>query len=159
MKNLLSKWIGVAKWKLSLRIKIDPNHPMVILFKALNWTYLIQIAEEARQKSINNGAGRKPHLRILMGALIVRIIESCTLRKAQDLIQHYAPARFLCSLRWSLWTPNFRTLSDFEIMLGAEGLALINAYVLKVSRDLGFADIEGLCSDTTAQEAEIPYPN
>lgn len=132
---------------------------MMILFKAIDWNYLIQIVEEQREKSIKNGAGRKPHLRILLGAVIVRVIESCTLRKTEDMIQHYGPARILCNLRWSIWTPNFRTLSDFEIMLGADGLAKINAYILKVARDLGLADIRGLCSDTTAQEADIPYPN
>ena len=132
---------------------------MITMFKAIDWNYLIQIAMEQREKSIKNGAGRKPHLRILLGAVIVRVIESCTLRKTQDMIQYYGPAQILCNLRWSIWTPNFRTLSDFEIMLGAEGISKINVYVLKVARDLGLADVRGLCSDTTAQEADIPYPN
>jgi hypothetical protein len=158
VKTLLSRWIGVAKEKLLFRIKVDPNHMMIILLKAIDWEYVLQVVEEQRQKNIKNGAGRKPHLRILTGAVIVRVLESCTLRKAQDLIQHYGPARALCNLRWSIWTPNFRTLSDFEIMLGADGLVMINAYILKVARELGFADVRGLCSDTTAQEANIPYP-
>lgn len=158
MKKLLSKWIGSAKGRISLRMKIDPNHPMLLLFRAIDWKYVMGIAQEQREKNVKNGAGRKPHLRILLGAIIVRVIESCTLRKAEDLIQHYGPARILCDLRWFRWTPNFRTLSDFEIMLGAEGLSKINAYILKVAKELGFADIRGLCSDTTAQEADIPYP-
>lgn len=158
MRNLL-KWIAVAKGKFSIRLKVEPSHPMMMMFKSLDWDYLVQMAEEQRKMSIKNGAGRKPHLRILIGAVIVRVIESCTLRKTQDMIQHYGPARILCNLRWSIWTPNFRTLSDFEIMLGEKGLSKINAYVLKVARELGLADIRGLCSDTTAQEADIPYPN
>ena len=158
MKKLLSKWIGAAKRRVSLRIWVEPTHPMLILLKALDWKHLLQIVEEQREKRVKNAAGRKPHTRILLGALIVRIMESCTLRKTQDLIRHYAPARLLCGLRWFNWTPNFRTLSDFEILLGPEGLARITAYVLKVARELGFADIRGLVADTTAQEAAIPYP-
>lgn len=131
---------------------------MLILLKALDWDYLMQIVEEERGKKVKNAAGRKPHTRILLGALIVRILESSTYRKTQDLIQYYAPARLLCGLRWFHWTPNYRTLSDFEIMLGTDGLSRMTAYVLTVAKDLGFADIRGLVSDTTVQEAAIAYP-
>lgn len=39
------------------------------------------------------------------------------------------------------------------------GLQTINAYVLKKAEEYGFVEVRGLCSDTTAQEAKIPYPN
>jgi len=159
MKKLLSEWIRIAKKNMSITVRIDPNHPMVILTKALDWNLMIKIAEKHRNGKIKNEAGRKPQLRILVGAVIVRVLESCTLRKASDYIQHYGPARYICNLRFWSWTPNFRTLCDFEILLGAEGLEEINDYVLGVAKELGFIDIKGLCSDTTAQEAHIPYPN
>lgn len=153
------KWINVAKSFVSVVIQLDPNHPMVILANTLDWKHLVKIAEKHRDGKIRNGAGRRPHLRILVGAVIVRVLESCTLRKSSDYIQHYGPARYLCDLQLWNWTPNFRTLCDFEILLGTEGLEEINDYVLWVAKELGFLNIKGLCSDTTAQEANIPYPN
>jgi hypothetical protein len=44
-------------------------------------------------------------------------------------------------------------------MLGEEGLSLFNQHILKNAEAHGFLDVSGLCADTTAQEAKIPYPN
>lgn len=141
-----------------ISIKLPSQHKMVLIARLINWAFLIDMAMGIRrQKKIHLG-GPKPNFRALLGALLVRIVTSCTLREAEDYIRCYAPARYLCGLESGDWTPNFRTISDFEIMLGAEGLQTINNYVLNVAKEAGFLDIKGLCADTTAQEALIPYP-
>jgi hypothetical protein len=43
--------------------------------------------------------------------------------------------------------------------LGKDGIEEINALILHVAKDFGFADIGILSSDTTAQELPIGYPN
>src|ERR671932_1438822 len=43
--------------------------------------------------------------------------------------------------------------------LGTDGLEEINALLLHVAQDCGFADTSILSSDTTAQELPIGYPN
>ncbi len=43
--------------------------------------------------------------------------------------------------------------------LGTDGVEEINALMLHVARDCGFADVAILSSDTTAQELPIGYPN
>jgi hypothetical protein len=43
--------------------------------------------------------------------------------------------------------------------LGKDGVEEVNALILHVAKDLGFADISILSSDTTAQELPIGYPN
>ena len=160
MKEKLAKLINGVIKAISITISIDPDHPMVILKNTLDWEHLEQIYLKHRKKKIKSNAGKKPrHITILIAAVIVRILESCTLRKAQDLMRYYAPARYLCGLNLLTWTPNFRTLWDFEIMLGKEGLKEINDYILKIAKEAGFIDIKGLCADTTAQEAQIPYPS
>jgi len=159
VKSTLKKWLKQVTKPLTIWLELDPAHPMVILRNSLDWNHLIDIAERHRRKKLKSNAGKKPSQRILIGAVIVRVMESCTLRKASDLMRHYGPARYLCGLEYSIWTPNFRTLSDFEILLGIEGLREINNYVLQIAKELGFIDIKGLCADTTAQEAMIPYPN
>ena len=45
------------------------------------------------------------------------------------------------------------------VALGKEGLDEVNALMLHVARDYGFADTKILSSDTTAQELPIGYPN
>lgn len=161
MKKWISKHGPKAKdvASFSIIIPVGPEHPMARLNQVLPWESLLEIASRHRKLKCLRLVGRKPHLREMLGATVVRIVESCTLRKASDLMAHYAPARLLCGLQDSGWTPNFRTLSDFEILLGADGLSEINAVVLRAARQQGFLDVRGLCSDTTAQEARIPYPN
>ena len=44
-------------------------------------------------------------------------------------------------------------------MMGEEGMSAINSAILKIAVDNGFVDPSHLMSDTTAQEAKIPYPN
>lgn len=143
----------------TIPIAIDPNHQMVRLKGVLDWDAIIEVVERVRSTKIKSNAGARPHLRANAGAVVVRAMKSCDLRTASDLIQNYLPARYLCDLHESQWTPDFRTLSDFEIMLGDDGLSEINTLVLHAARDNGFLDVRGLCSDTTAQEAKIPYPN
>lgn len=143
----------------TIPIAIDPKHQMVRLKGLLDWDSILEVAERIRSTKIKSNAGARPHLRANVGAVVVRAMKSCDLRTARGLIQNYLPARYLCDLHESNWTPDFRTLSDFEIMLGDEGLSEINALVLQAARNNGFLDVRGLCSDTTAQEAKIPYPN
>lgn len=143
----------------TVSLRIEAEHPMVRLCEVLDWDYLVEKAERRREAVITSAAGAKPHLRQNVGAVVVRAMKSCDLRSAEDLIRNYLPARYLCDLHESEWTPDFRTLSDFEIFLGEEGLKEINEHVLEKAKEQGFADVSGLCADTTAQEAKIPHPN
>jgi len=154
----LHHWLKKLPLPPILRIQIDPSHLMAVLMCRLDWVFLEQIAVKYRDKVIKNAAGKKPHLRIMLGAVVVRCLESCTLRKTAELVRYYAPARYLCNLGPLSWNPDYRTIFDFEAMLGQDGLTEINNYVLQTARKAGFADIRGLCSDTTAQEARIPHP-
>ena len=159
MLKRFKAWLKPVKLDQStVAIKISLSHPMVRMRDALDWDHLQNIAAGQRAKIKAHLGGPAPQTRALLGALLVHIMKSCTLRNVSDLIEHYAPARILCNLENSDWTPNFRTISDFELMLGDPGLKKINAYVLDVARNLGFADIKGLCADSTAQEAMIPHP-
>ncbi|MGK5083524.1 ATP-binding protein, partial [Bdellovibrionota bacterium FG-1] len=47
--------------------------------------------------------------------VVVRSMKSCDLRTASDLIQNYLPARYLCELHESQWTPDFRTLITSQL--------------------------------------------
>jgi len=94
-----------------------------------------------------------------MGAVVLRATRKMTYRETEDQIRHYAPARYLCALTESDWTPDANTIQDFEELMGEEGMKLINEYVVKVAVSEKLADSKWMVADTTAQEAAIPWPN
>ena len=140
-------------------IPIDPNHRLVLLTDETDWTELEERVEEIRMNKLKSAAGRPPHLRALIGALVLKATRDMTWREAEDLIRYYAPARYLCGLTETEWSPDHTTLHDFAVLLGEEGVRLINEYAVKWAVDEKLADPSVVVGDTTAQEAAIPYPN
>ena len=86
-------------------------------------------------------------------------LKNITYREAEDLIAYYAPARYLCNLMDSTWKIDHVTIFEFTKLLGPEGMNQINSHILDIAVKEGFTDSTVLMSDTTAQEAKIPYPN
>jgi molybdopterin converting factor small subunit len=118
-----------------------------------------QRAQQIRRAKLKNAAGRPPHLRTTLGTMVLRAIRKLTYREAEDLVQYYAPARYLCGLTETQWTPDFTTIQDFAELMGEEGVRLINQYVVQLAVKHKLANPKILVADTTAQEAAIPYPN
>jgi hypothetical protein len=132
---------------------------MVRLTHKIDWQLLEEIARQQRAKVIKSTRGLQPNYRANCGAVVVRSLKSTDLRATEDLVRNYLPARYMCNLQNSLWTPDHDTIWEFECMLGEEGLSLFSQHVLSLANTHGFIDAKALCSDTTAQEAKIPYPN
>src|SRR5215211_2490403 len=114
-------------------IPIEENHRLVLMTDAIDLTDLLEVVEHIRLSKVKNGAGRPPHLRALVGALLLKATRDMTLREAEDLIRHYAPARYLCGLTETEWTPDHRTLHDFEVLMGEDGVRIINEYAVKTA--------------------------
>lgn len=140
-------------------IEVDSAHPLVLLTDRLDWTELIEIVEKVRRSKLKSLAGRPPHLRALIGAVILMAWRSMTYREAEEQIRYYAPARYLCGLTETDWTPDFTTIQDFTQLMGEEGLRAINEHAVGLAVEAGRADPKLMVADTTAQEAAIPYPN
>jgi molybdopterin converting factor small subunit len=140
-------------------IAIADNHRLVQIADTLDWDDLQQRVQEIRRAKLKNGAGQPPHLRATLGAMVLMATRKLTYREAEDLIQYYAPARYLCGLTESNWTPDFTTIQDFTELMGQEGIKLINQYVVGLAVKHKLADPCTLVADTTAQEASMPYPN
>lgn len=140
-------------------ISLPDNHPMVVLTDTVDWTELELQTEKVRERKLKNAAGRPPHLRATLGALTLMAIRKMPYREAEEQIRYYAPARYLCGLTETDWTPDFRTIADFAQLLGEDGCRLLNEAVLKRAVELGLADPSLAVADMTAQEAAIPHPN
>lgn len=124
-----------------------------------DWTELEEIVQEIRRRKLKNEAGRPPHLRALIGAVVFRALRNRTYRETEDLIRHYAPARYLCALTETDWSPDANTIQDFEQLLGEDGVKRINERVVKWAVEEKLADPTMAAADTTAQESATPYPN
>ena len=140
-------------------IEIAPTHRLVMITEETDWTELEEIVQEIRRRKLKNEAGRPPHLRALIGAVVFRALRSRTYRETEDLIRHYAPARYLCALTETDWSPDANTIQDFEQLLGEDGVKRINEHVVKWAVEEKLADPTVAAADTTAQEATTPYPN
>ena len=139
-------------------IRIKENHELLRLTKLINWPEMIEVAMNIRASKVKALVGPEPHYRELLGAVALMSVRQITYRQAEDLIAHYAPARYLCNLMDSSWNPDHITIFDFTQMLGREGMETFNRQFLSQAQDAGILDSTKLMSDTTAQEAMIPYP-
>lgn len=140
-------------------IEIAPDHRLVQITEEIDWTELEELVQAIRLSKLKNAAGRPPHLRASIGALMLRALRYRTLRDLEDLIRYYAPARYLCGLTETDWSPDANTIHDFEQLMGEEGVRLINEQVVTWAVEEKLADPTVVVADTTAQEAAIPYPN
>jgi molybdopterin converting factor small subunit len=140
-------------------IPLADNHRLVQLADSLDWEQLQQRAQQIRLAKLKNAAGQPPHLRATLGAMLLMATRKLTYREAEDLIQYYAPARYLCGLTETEWTPDYTTIQDFTQLMGEEGIRLINQQVVELAVEKKLADPRTLVADTTAQEAAIPHPN
>ena len=140
-------------------IAVEENHRLVRLADEIDWTQLGIAAQKIRSSKLKNTAGRPPHLRALLGAMVLRATRYMPYRSLEDQIRHYAPARYLCGLTETHWSPDHNTLHDFFKLMGEEGTRLVNELVVVRAVKEGLADPSGLSADTTAQEGAIPYPN
>src|SRR6266849_6293364 len=135
------------------KIPIEENHRLVVMSNEIDWTELLELVERYRRSILKNGAGRPPQLRALVGAMILKATRDATWRELEDLIRHYAPARYVCGLTETDWSPDFTTLNDFAVLMGEDGMKLINEFAVKWVVEERLADPSVVVADTTAQEA------
>jgi hypothetical protein len=135
-------------------IEIAPTHRLVMITEETDWTELEELVQAIRRSKLKNEAGRPPHLRALIGAVLFRALRKMTYRDTEDQIRHYA-ARYLCGLTETDWSPDANTIQDFEQLLGEDGVKKLNEHVVKWAVEEKLADP----TVAAAQEAAVPYPN
>jgi hypothetical protein len=86
-------------------IQIAPTHRLVMITDETDWTQLEEIVQEIRRRKLKNEAGRPPHLRALIGALVFRALRRMTYRETEDQIRHICacPGIPMASLQRSTW--------------------------------------------------------
>ena len=143
---------------MTAQIPLGRNHPLVQAADSLDWEEIQRVAQEIRRAKLKNAAGRPPHLRALLGAVLFMALRKRPYREAEDVIRYYAPARYFCGLTETTWTPDFTTIQDFTALMGEDGIKRLNQYVVGLAVEEKLADPAVVAADTTAQEAAIPHP-
>jgi hypothetical protein len=145
-------------------IYVEHNHPLLQLKRALPWATLFEVMTRRWAAAGKNTDGRPglPWDVSLYGPLVVLMcVKNLHAREMEAYLAENVVARVFIG-RQGDPRPQIRDHSNIArayAALGKEGVDEINALILHVARDLGFADIRILSSDTTAQELPIGYPN
>ncbi len=79
---------------------------MAELTGLIDWTELEIRAEKIRTSKLKNGAGLAPQMRVMLGAMVLRATRYVPYRVLEDQIRYYAPARYLCGLTETEWSPD-----------------------------------------------------
>lgn len=140
-------------------IPVPAHHPYAVATGRMPWEMLMGVAQRVREGKLKSNAGRPPHLRALVGVVALMALRKQPLREVEDHLRYYAPARLLCGLTETDWTPDFTTIHDFLKLMGEDGLRQLNVELVKLGVAQGVADPAVVAADLTAQEAAIPYPN
>jgi hypothetical protein len=143
---------------MTAQIPLRGDHPLVQAADSLDWEEIQRVAQEIRRAKLKNAAGRPPHLRATLGAVLFMALRKRSYREAEDLMRYYAPARYFCGLTETTWTPDFTTIQDFTALMGQEGIKRLNQYVVGLAVEKKRGDSAVVAADTTAQEAAIPHP-
>src|SRR5438874_297055 len=147
-----------------VQVYVDHNHPLLQLKRALPWAALFEVMTRRWAAAGKNTAGRPGlpwDVSLYVPVVVLMCVKHLHAREMEAYLAENVVARVFIG-RQGDPTPQIRDHSNIArayAALGKEGLDEINALILHVAKDLGFADSSILSSDTTAQELPIGYPN
>jgi hypothetical protein len=145
-------------------IYVPPNHPLLQLKRALPWDALSEVMERHWWRAGKNTDGRPGlpwEMALYVPLIVLMLVKHFHARDMEAYLAENVVARVFIG-RQADPRPQIRDHSNIArayAALGKAGVEEINAVILHVARDCGFADVSILSSDTTAQELPIGYPN
>ena len=148
----------------TVSIYVPHNHPLLQLKRALPWDRLCEVMTRHWRRAGKN-TDRRPGLpwevALYVPLVVLMLVKHLNAREMEAYVAENVVARIFIG-RQGDPTPQIRDHSNIArayTALGKEGVEEINALILHVAQDRGFADASILSSDTTAQELPIGYPN
>jgi hypothetical protein len=145
-------------------IYVPLHHPLLQLKRALPWDALAAVMERHWRQAGKNTA-RRPGLpwdvALYVPLVVLMLVKHLNAREMEASVAENVVARVFIG-RQDDPSPQIRDHSNIArayTALGQDGIEEVNALILHVAQDRGFADVSILSSDTTAQELPIGYPN
>jgi hypothetical protein len=148
----------------TVSIYVDYNHPLLQLKRALPWAALVEVMSRHWRLAGKNTDGRPGlawDVALYVPLVVLMLVKNLNSREMEAYVAEHVVARVFIG-RQDDPSPQIRDHSNIArayVALGQDGVDEINALMLHVAKDCGFADASILSSDTTAQELPIGYPN
>jgi hypothetical protein len=145
-------------------IAVNPTHPLLQLKRALPWEALGEVMTRHWRRAGKNtegGPGLPWNVALYVPLVVLMVVKHLNSREMEAYLAENVVARVFIG-RQDDPTPQIRDHSNIArayTALGQDGVDEVNALILHVAKDAGFADVGLLSSDTTAQELPIGYPN
>ena len=155
---------GTSANGVTVSIYVYYNHPLLQLKRALPWDALFEVMRRHWQRAGKNTDGRPGlawDVALYVPLVVLMLVKHLNARDMEAYLAENVVARVFIG-RQDDGSPQIRDHSNIArayAALGREGVEEVNALILHVAKDLGFADVSILSSDTTAQELPIGYPN
>lgn len=157
-------WLGASATGATVSIYVDHNHTLLQLKRALPWEALCEVMTRHWRQAGKNTEGR-PGLpwdgALYVALMVLMLVKHLNTREMEAYVSENVVARLFIG-RQDDPNPQIRDHSNIArayTALGKDGVEEVNALILHVAQDHGFADASILSSDTTAQELPIGYPN
>jgi len=148
----------------TVSIYVDHNHPLLQLKRALPWEALCEVMTRHWRRAGKNTDGRPGlawDVTLYVPLVVLMLVKNLKARDMEAYLAENVVARVFIGRQDDI-NPQIRDHSNIaraSTALGREGVEEVNALMLHVAKDCGFADPSMLSSDTTAQELPIGYPN
>ncbi len=148
----------------TVSIYVDHNHPLLQRKRALPWEALCEVMTRHWRRAGKNTDGRPGlawDVTLYVPLVVLMLVKNLKARDMEAYLAENVVARVFIG-RQDAINPQIRDHSHIaraSTALGREGVEEVNALMLHVAKDFGFADPSMLSSDTTAQELPIGYPN
>ena len=148
----------------TVSIYVPFNHPLLQLKRALPWDALFEVMRRHWQRAGKNIDGRPGlpwEVALYVPLVVLMLVKHLNAREMEAYVSENVVARVFIG-RQAAPNPQIRDHSNIaraSAALGTDGLEEVNALLLHVAQDCGFAVASILSSDTTAQELPIGYPN
>jgi hypothetical protein len=145
-------------------IAVKPTHPLLQLKRALPWEALCEVMTRHWRRAGKNtegGPGLPWDVALYVPLVVLMVVKNLNSREMEAYLAENVVARVFIG-RQDDPTPQIRDHSNIArayTALGQDGVDEVNALILHVAKDSGFADVSLLSSDTTVQELPIGYPN
>ena len=145
-------------------IAVHPPHPLLQLKRALPWEALCEIMTRHWRragKTTDGGPGLPWDVALSVPVVVLMVVKHLNSREMEAYLAENVVARVFIG-RQDDPTPQIRDHSNIArayTALGQDGVDEVNAFILHVAKDSGFANVGLLSSDTTVQELPIGYPS
>ena len=145
-------------------IAVNPNHPLLQLKRARPWEALCEVMTRHWRRAGKNTDGRPGlpwDVALYVPLVVLMLVKHLNAREMEAYVAENVVARVFIGRQADPY-PQIRDHSNIArayAALGKDGIEAVNALLLHVAKDCGFADASILSSDTTAQELPIGYPN